>query len=112
MSKEEQLPPVMPQKKTWKEVVAMDKNRIFLPDQFKGEAESIEKERTAYREEVNKMAKRQLEINMRTNNLFLAVRQYLAKNGIKDIWMKDIGYEEAALKENEFVINITEPQQN
>ena len=105
-----ELPPV--KKPDWKKIVSESGGtRIFLPDELKKEADAIEEDRIKLKKESSKVAKLDLEFGMRLQNLFLSVRQHLAKNGMDDNWSKDIGYEADALKENVFIININEPQQ-
>lgn len=95
----------------WEEIVAKSEGeRIFLPAGFEKQAKEIEEKRAEYDKEVVVMAKKQLTINTAVNELFFELRKHLEKNGYPDIWIKDVGYEEAALKEGKLVVNITNPQ--
>lgn len=107
MSEEQKKPGI-----DWEKIVA-DSNgsRIFLPSGFEKQAAEIEEKREAYDKKVHALAKEQLTINTAVNNLFFALREYLEKNGHKDIWIMDVGYETAALKQKKYVVNITAPQQ-
>lgn len=84
---------------------------IFLPAGFTKAQEELEAMRKEYNEDAIKMAEREIKMNIANQNLFLEIRKYLAKNGNTDIWVKQIGFDAMALKENKFVINISEQNQ-
>lgn len=98
-----------PPKHDWTKIVSESNgNRIFLPTSFKGAQEDLEKIRKAYNADAVKMAEREIRMTMATQNMFFELREHLAKNGQPDIWVKDIGFEQNALDEGVFIVNISE----
>ena len=96
----------------WEEIVqASGGTRVFLPSKFEKEAKAIEDDRAKFKLEVEKMAEAEIKHNVRMQNLFLAVREQLAKDGHEEIWTKDIGFDSDALKEGKFVVNLFQDQQ-
>jgi hypothetical protein len=96
-------------KHDWAKIVAESNNgSVFLPDGFKKAQDDLEKTRSAYNADATAMAKREILMNIATQNLFVEIRKYLEKNGHPDIWVKDIGFDANALKEGAYVLNIRE----
>lgn len=100
----------MSEKIDWKKVVSESGGRtLFLPEGFKTQAKEIEDERASYNEEATKMAKKEILMKVNTQVFFAELRKYFEKQGMKDIWIKDMGFNTAALQDGEFVIDIVEP---
>lgn len=101
------------QKTDWKKVVAESNGeRMFVPEYLKKDAESIEVMRKDYNDRVLEMSEKEISMKVATQNLFFELRKHLAKNGYPDIWVKDIGFDNDALKDGVIVLNIFEPRQN
>lgn len=99
------------EKRDWKKIVSESNGeRAFLPDGFKSAAKEIEETRVEYNKDVIKMARKEIAMNMATQNLFYDLRKHLEKSGFMDIWVKDIGFEVEALSDGEFVVNISDPK--
>ncbi len=99
------------QKPDWKKIVK-DSNgtREFLPEAFVEEAKAIEADKTEFRKGLQEVAKNEIELNVRTQNLFLKIRDHFAKEGVEGIWTKDLGFEGEAMKEGEFIVNLMDEQ--
>ena len=96
----------MAEKRNWKEIVEKSNGTsCFLPDKFRGEMNEIEKNRKELNVFLNEAAERKISLKVKTENLFLAVRKYLAANGISTVWSKDLGLDVNALADGEYVIN-------
>lgn len=96
------------EKRDWNKIVSESNgNRIFLPDSFKDSALEVEKMRKEFNEFLTQLSEKEISLNMKTQNMFYAIRQYLAKNGI-EIWTKDVGFETEALKDGVFILNIAD----
>ncbi len=97
----------MAQDRNWNKIVLESGGSLlFLPKGFEQAAKDWLEMRTKYNELVKQMAEKELTLNMAVSNLFFELRKYLAKNGHEDIWLKDIGFENAALNEGKFVVSI------
>ncbi len=95
------------EKRDWAKIVAESNGGlILLPEGFKKAADEWFKLRADYNEQVQVMAKKELTLNMALQNLFFELRKFLEKNGRPDIYLKDIGFESAALEEGQFVVNL------
>ena len=100
-----------PAKPSWDEIVKNSNGtRFFLNSQFEEEAKKGEESRQSLRKEGEKMAKVSIMDGVAAQNLFLKIREQLEKDGVEGVWVKDIGFDEGALKEGKFVVNLTEPQ--
>lgn len=98
------------EKRDWKKIVNDSKgSRIFLPDQFKERAEEWSKKRMELLEYLRAAAEKELRTNMLSQNILFNFREYLDKNGFKDNWSKEIGWDVEALKEDIFIINLIDP---
>lgn len=101
----------MADKIDWKKKVAESNGEmIFLPDSFTGAAEDIEKSRKEFNEMILKVAEKEIALNMATQTMFYDLRKHLAKNGVSDVWTKQLGFNAQALKEGKFVVNVLENQ--
>lgn len=97
----------------WKKIVSESNGRShFLPESIKADAEKWQETRVDFDKKVATLAQQEIEISVMLQNMMLAIRKYLAENGHADVWTKDIGFDENALKEGVFIINITDPNAN
>ncbi len=98
------------EKINWKEVVSKSGGRtIFLPEGFTNAAKEIEEKRASYNKDAVAMAKKEIAMKVATQQFFFELRKHFEKNGVADIWIKDLGFNTAALQDGEFVIDILEP---
>lgn len=96
-----------PQKYDWKKYLEAHPGQAFLlPDQFLKVAQKNEKTRVDFNERLNDVAKQEVELSVATQNLFLEIRNHLYNNGVKDIFSKEVGFDQNALREGVFIINI------
>lgn len=104
-------PPTKENQKRWADIVAKSNgNSLFLPEGFMKDWEEIDTMRMSYNEKMVKMAEEEIHMNVKMQAFWLKVREHLAKNGYPDVWVKQIGSEEGALKQGIVVINLTENQ--
>ena len=97
----------VPTKKTWEEIVKDSKGQLqFLPDVFTNQAEVLKELRDDLNLEIKRIAKKEINLNVKTQNLFFEIRENLEKNGLDDVWVKDINFESSALKEGKNVLVI------
>jgi hypothetical protein len=97
----------MAEKVNWFEVVGKSNGQmVFLPAELMKEAQDIEKGYEEYNKKVALMAKEEIHLNSRHQNVLLKFREWMDKNGTTDIWVKDIGYNAVAMKEGKFIVNI------
>ena len=93
----------------WQEVVNTSKGvSQFLPDALTEDAENVETLRKELNEEIARVAKKEIALNVATQNLFFESRRKLEEAGLKDVWVKDIGFNTDALEDGVFVLNITQ----
>lgn len=94
-------------KKPWPQIVAESGGkRIFLPDEFKKEAEDVEKMRKNYNKEANKLAEKEIDLTIATQQMFYKIKKHLSKNGRDGIWSEEMGFDLSALEEEIFILNI------
>jgi hypothetical protein len=84
---------------------------IFLPEPFHKENEKLEKDRLAFNDQALIMAKKEIQMNVSRNDLFLKIREYLEVNGHPDIWVKEIGFNADALAQGMYILTIRENRQ-
>lgn len=101
------------EKRDWNKIVSESKgDMVFLPKEFMGAGEDWFRTRKEYNDLVAVMAEKELSLNMAFQNLIFEVRKYLKKNGRPDIFIKDVGFEEAALEEGKMIINLRSADRN
>ncbi len=83
---------------------------FFAPTELKEKMQAWQNERLAFSKEANRLAKKEAEIGMLFNALIHDLRKYYEENGLENIWTMDIGFNTEALKDGEFVIDITRPE--
>jgi hypothetical protein len=100
--------PPQNKKRTWEEIVK-DSNgtSFFLPEKLIEEAKEWKKKNDAFFKKCEALAKDEIEKSVAYNALMLKIRQYIADTGA-DIWQKEIGFDNYALKDGKFVINTRE----
>lgn len=100
--------PTKQEKKSWEEIVARDEFREFVPEEFVNEIKELNKERDDFKKKLNEMAEIEIRLGVKTQNIFLKLREYFAKNGHEGVWNKDISFDKDAMKEGHYVVNIME----
>ncbi len=80
----------------------------FLPDSLTEDAENVERLRRDLNEEIARVAKKEIALNIATQNLFFEARRQFEGSGLDNIWVKDVGFNTDALEEGLFVVNITQ----
>lgn len=97
------------EKRDWPKLCAGSNGQMMLvPGKFTKSFQEIEKARKEFNEFLNTVAEKEIKLNFRTQEVFFALRAYLAENGHKDIWSKDLGLNTDALVDDAFVVNINE----
>lgn len=92
----------------WKKIVE-DSNGslIFAPEKFIPKIKEWEEKRIQLNKLANEAAKHELATRMVLENTVSEIRAYLAENGYPDIWLADVGFEAQAIKEGQFIINVS-----
>lgn len=102
------------EKRDWKDVVAKSKGKpnelIFVPEALLEVVKPWQDERVAFQKEVESLAKKENQISNMFNNMIFKIRSYFEEQGMKDIWTKDIDFQESALKDGEFIISISDAE--
>ena len=95
-------------KRDWKKIVE-DHNgtMFFIPSNLLEAAKDWQAKRTEFQKEVNRVAETEAGIGMMFQTLIHDIRKFYSKNGIENIWTCDIGFNTEALKDGEFILNIT-----
>jgi len=98
-------------RKYWQKYVEDSKgNSFFLPEQFNLAASQIEKDRSEFNRMLREVvSETELDLQIRTQNLFHELRKYLKKSGKLDIFAKELGWNQEALKAGFLVVNTWEP---
>jgi len=96
-------------KRDWKDIIEKSNGTMMMmPDLFIQDMKDIENDRKELNEYLIGAAEREIKLNVRTQNMFLSLREYLVKNGLKNVWAKDIGLNVAALEDGKFVVNFSD----
>lgn len=97
--------------KFWQERIEQSNGQsLFVPDQFKEEYDRLNAIREEIKEENLKLTAKAARMNNGWQNWWLSIQEYLEKNGVPDVWVKDLGEDESALNEGLAVVNITKSQ--
>jgi hypothetical protein len=100
------------EKRDWKKIVEQSEGQlVFLPEQFLPAVKDWNETREKLRILITEMSQLELKTRNKLDTVSLAIREFLAENGRKDIWTADVGLESNALKEGVYIISIKEPQQ-
>ena len=100
------------EKRDWKKIVEQSKGQlVFLPEKFLPEVKDWNETREKLRALITEMSQLELKTRVKLDTVSLAIREFLAENGRKDVWTADVGLESNALKDGEYIISIKEPQQ-
>lgn len=95
--------------KEWQEAVDKSQgSRVFLPDALVEDAEAVEEMRKDLNAEIQRIAKKEIALNVATQNLFMAFREKLEESGREDIWVKEVGFDVDAREAGLFVVNVTD----
>lgn len=94
--------------KEWQKYVDNSKGTaVFVPTELESAGQDVEKKRKAFNKELTEVvAKKEIELNIETQNLFFKIRQALAEKGQPEIWGKEIGWNEDALKDGVLIVHI------
>ena len=97
--------------KKWQEIVENSKGQsAFVPEQFLEEMKKITTLREKFNDMINEIAKKEIEMNVANNNLWLKIRNYFDDAGKKHVWSKDVNLNADALREGIYIINFLERQ--
>lgn len=100
--------PTTPPARDWKKIVEDHKDSMFfVPSALTDKAKEWQNKRLGFQKEVNRVAEIENEIGLMFTQLIYEIRKYYAENGIENIWTMDIGFNTEALKDGQFVLNIT-----
>lgn len=95
----------------WKKIVDESEGvRVWIPEQFQDDIKTFLLKRDELQNILNDVAERDIRNKNLINDVMLRVRDFFAKNGHADIWVKDVGCDENALKDGKFILNIQNPQ--
>lgn len=96
-------------KRDWKKIVEESNGKLsMLPEQFTERAKEWNANRLKLSELANAAAKHELQTRMSLELLVKDIRDYLDENGMKEVYLKDVGFETGALNDGLFVISVTE----
>lgn len=103
--------PATPGPRDWKKIVDESGGlRKFVPSELLPAIKEWQEKRLAFNKAVNEIAKKEQDISLLFTTLIHDVRLAYEKAGIEDVWSMDIGIETEALKDGEYVINLTPNQ--
>jgi len=80
---------------------------MMLPDGLHDESDKFQKESDAYLELAREFDKKTAEFEVFAKNFWHKIRLELEKKGVKEIFAKNIGFNEQAKKDSVKVINLT-----
>lgn len=100
-----------PEKKmTWAERCQVSDGQMFLvPEKFHDRVKEWQKYKQEFDVQLEQMARLEVENSIRMQNILFELRSHFADQGVPGVFTKDIGFEENALAENEYVVNIIKP---
>ena len=95
-------------KRDWKTIVEGSKGAMFFaPTALEGKLKEWQEKRSAFSKEANRLAKIEAEIGVMFTQIIHDLRAHFSDNGIPEVWTMDIGFNTEALKEGQFILNIT-----
>ena len=80
---------------------------ILLPEKLRDEAKKVEEMRAEYNTFLQGVAKREIELQMKTQTFWFEFRKELEKSR-PDIWIKQVGWNKDAVDAGVFVVNVLE----
>lgn len=94
-------------KKKWDEFVEKNKGfSFYIPEQFHEKMVEYIERNSKFQEKLNAMAKEELENRVLGNEIFIEMRRYLYEEiGMEEIYRREVGFEEEAMKEGVFILN-------
>lgn len=96
------------EKRDWKNIVKeSDGGMQFVPEKFMAKVKEWQKKRATFDEQLEVAARNEIELGVLMNEIILGVRNHFSDAGLK-IWQKDVGLNQNALHEGEFIINISD----
>lgn len=100
----------MPTKETaqkWTKEIEKSEGKLrFVPEKHKQELEIVAEMEKNFQDEIRKIAKLEIDMRIRQENLLYAIRQDLYEKGEDDIWTKDIGLVKEAIRDGVFVYHV------
>lgn len=104
--------PKTPQERWAEHVDKSSGTMFFLPEQFQDEAKEIEKYRKEFNDFMQKVvSEKEIDLSVKTQNFFYKLRKHLKESGNGSAFYKDIGWNQDAVDEGIFVINLFDPAQ-
>lgn len=88
-----------------KKVKESNGTSFFVPDSFKGQWEKIEEMRKDFNTYAQNMAKKEITLNMAVQSFYFELRKHFDNEGV-EVWVKEIGLDHMALKDDQFVVNL------
>lgn len=96
-------------KRDWKKIVETSGGKLqFAPEKILEIAKPWHEKRLAFNKVVEELAKMEADLGHDFNDMIFKMRQFYDEAGRKDIWTKDVGFEEGAINEGEFIVAITD----
>jgi hypothetical protein len=97
-------------KRDWKKIVADSNGKlVFVPEQFLEAVKEWNNLREQLKVMIAETSQLELKTRVKLDTVSLAMREFFAQNGRKDIWTSDVGLESGALKDGQFIISIVDP---
>src|SRR3990167_3500291 len=98
-------------KSCWQDLIYRSQGTsAWLPEKFEAQAKEIDKGTAELHKLLAQAAEIEIKNSVKAQNVWLEIREFLAKNGHPDVWAKDVGFDTSALKEGFHVINLRDPQ--
>lgn len=92
----------------WQKIIEGSNGSLILaPEKFIPKIKEWDEKRVELNKLANAAAKHELETRLLLENTVAEVRAYLAENGYPEVWLADVGFETAALKDGKFVLTIS-----
>ncbi len=95
---------------TWPERVATSNGTLFmLPENLHEKMKNWTESKKKFDELLNQAAEVEVNQAFLMQGILLEARKALMERGATNVYTKDIGFEENALKEGQFVVSLTQP---
>jgi len=98
------------EKRNWAELVSKaNGTAVFLPEKFLDRAKEMRRLQAEFKALISQVAEKEIKFRNFVDALMLDVRVDLAAAG-NPTWTKDLGFDDDAMKDNEFILNLRENQ--
>jgi hypothetical protein len=95
----------------WKKIVAESAGlQRFIPSELTADAKAWQEKRLAFMKKVNEISKMENDVSLTFTTLIYKIREAFEAAGVDGAWSMDVGFEMNALKDGEYIINITPNQ--